>query len=415
MLNMAPEVDSSSVLDKPEQERSVQLEENVDTWGVVLILASNWRRIALVTIGAVACGALISVLMRPTFTATATILPPQQSMSSAASIMGQIGSIAAVGGIGGSLGLKSPADMYIGILGSRTIADHLISRFSLKDLYRTKTLEDTRYALQKHVTFESGKDTLIHLSFKDLDPKRASDIANGYLDELYGMNAQLVSGEAAQRRAFYEQRLAEEKTSLADAEVSLRNTQQKTGIIQFGGQAASIINAIAQAQAEIAGRQVQLQSMQTFATQENPDTIRIEEEIAALRSHLSVLENSQRKIQPGDIQLPAGQVAQAGLEYERQSREVKYHAVLFDLLSRQFEAARLDEAKSAPIIQVIDHAVPPDKKSGPSRRLIAIGTGLFGFCAACLWSLAKAALVRMEQDPKKAHRLTDLRAAIFRS
>ena len=155
--------------------------------------------------------------------------------------------------------------------------------------------------------------------------------------------------------------------------------------------------------------------MRTFATEQNPETIRLQEEIVALRSNLTSLENSQRTIQPGDIQLPTSQVPEAALEYERQTRELKYHETLFELLLRQAEAARLDEAKSAPILQVVDRAIPPDKKSGPPRKLITIGSTFFGFFVACLWSIVAAALERMEQTPEKAQKLKDLRSAFFRS
>jgi tyrosine-protein kinase Etk/Wzc len=391
-------------------------EERIDLWEALQILAWNWRRIVLITLGALILGVVISLTSRPIFTATATILPPQQSLSTASTmLMGQLGSLAGAGLGGGGLGLKSPADMYIGILESRTIADHVIATCHLKEQYKTKTLLDTRTALRRHVIFETGKDNLIHLSVKDYNPNRASEIANSYLDQLYNLNSDLATSEASQRRSFYDQRLAEEKTALSNAEVSLRNTQQRTGLIQLSGQAASIINSIAQARAQLASREVELQSMGTFATQENPDTIRLQNEISALRSNLTSLENSQRAIQPGDIQLPTSQVPEAALEYERQTRELKYQETLFELLARQAEAARLDEAKSAPILQVVDRAIPPDKKSGPPRTLITIGATFLGFCVACLWALATASLERMQKNPEKAQKLKNLRSAFFRS
>src|ERR1700751_1338149 len=103
------------------------------------------------------------------------------------------------------------------------------------------------------------------------------------------------------------------------------------------GKAAGIINAIAQARAQVASREVELQSIRTYATQENPETVRLQEEIAALKSQLASLENNQRAIQPGDIQVPTGQLPEAALQYERQTRELKYHVTLYDLLSRQSE------------------------------------------------------------------------------
>lgn len=408
---MTPEVQHSDILTDRGLDAIPPHEETVDSWGVLLVLASNWRWIAGFTVVGIIAGVTLSLVLKPTFTAEAIILPPQQSTSSASSIMGQLGMITGLSGAAG-LTLKSPADLYIGILQSRTIADNIISRFRLNDLYRTKTLVDTRAALQKQVKFESGKDSLIHISVKDYDPNRASAIANGFLDELYKTNSLLATSEAGQRRLFYDKRLADEKDALARAESELKNTQQKTGLIQLSGQAASIIGSIAQARAQVVGREVELQSILTYATPENPDAVRLGREIASLRSHLADLENSQRAIQPGDIQVPTGQLPEAALQYGRQTRELKYHETLYDLLSRQSEAAHLDEAKSAPVIQVVDRAIPPDKKSGPSRIMITLGFAMFGFFSACLLSFARAAFKRMKGDSERARKLNEIRSAL---
>jgi tyrosine-protein kinase Etk/Wzc len=407
---MPSRLDRPSSLYQSEQGISEPSDARIDFWAALLILALRRRLIFALTLGGMILGVVLSDVLKPTFTAEATILPPQQSVSTS-SLMGQLGSIAGAASLGGGLGLKNPADMYIGMLQSRTIADHVISACDLAKVYKTKYLADTRAALKLHVTFETGKDNLIHLSVKDKDPNRASQIANSYLDQLYDLNSDLASSEAAQRRSFYERRLEDEKAALSEAEVAFRNVQQKTGVIQLSGQAASIISSIATARAQLASREVELQSMRTFATERNPDAIRVEEEISALRANLTSLENSQRAIQPGDVQLPAGQVPEAALQFERQARELKYHETLFDLLSRQSEAARLDEAKSAPILQVVDRAVPPDKKSGPPRTLITIGLTFLGFLIACLWSFAAASLEKMKRDPEQAHKLRAIRSA----
>jgi tyrosine-protein kinase Etk/Wzc len=391
---------------------SAAMESRVDFLTVFALLAKTKRRVMLLTVGGLSVGMILSFVLKPTFTATATILPPQQSTSTAA-LLGQVGSLSSAAGLGGGmLGLKSPADMYVGILESRTIADNVIAACNLRQRYKTRTLVDTEAVLQRNSTFESGKDDLIHLSVKDPDPKVASDITNSYLDQLYNMNAKLETGEAVQRIGFYDRRLAEEKHALSDAEEALRNTQQKTGVIQFNGQAASIINSTAQARAQLADRQVALQSIETYATENNPNVIQLQREIAALKSHVTDLEKSQQSVQPGELQIPAGQLPEAALQYERQARELKYHETLFDLLTRQSEAAKMDEAKSAPILQVVDHAIPPDKKSGPSRRLLTLGFAAFGFLLALSWGLVELFLDRLRRVPEQAQKLNEIRSAL---
>jgi tyrosine-protein kinase Etk/Wzc len=389
------------------------MDSRIDLLAVLVVLAKTKRRVMLMTFGGLAVGIILSLVLKPTYTATAAILPPQQATSAASVLLGQVGGLSGAAGLGGGVfGLKSPGDMYVGILESRTIADNVIAACNLRQRYKTKTLIDAEFILQAHTTFESGKDNLIHLNVKDSNPKMASDIANSYLDQLYVLNSELANGEATQRVRFYDRRLAEERHALSDAEEALRNTQQKTGVIQFNGQAASIINSIAQARAELASRQVALQSMETYATENNPAVIQLQGEIAALKSHVAELEKSEQSVQPGELQIPAGQLPEAALQYQRQARELKYHETLFELLTRQSEAAKLDEAKSVPILQIVDRAVPPDKKSGPSRKLLSLGFAAFGFLLAVGWGFVELLLNRLRQVPEQAQKLDEIRSAL---
>jgi tyrosine-protein kinase Etk/Wzc len=397
----------------PDSTQSRAVESRIDLLAVVVILAKTKWRVLLLTFGGLATGIALSFILSPVFTATATILPPQQSTSSASALLGQIGVLSGASGFsGGMLGLKSPADMYIGILESRTIADNVIAACDLRQRYKTNTLVDTEATLQRRTAFESGKDNLIHLSVKDQDPKLASSIANSYLDQLYQLNSSLETNEAAQRTRFYDRRLNEEKQALSDAEETLRNTQQKTGVIQLNGQVASIINATAQARATLASREVELQATRTFAAADNPEVIQLQQEIAALKANLAQLERSPQAVQPGELQIPGRQLPQAALDYQRQARELKYHETLFDLLTRQSEAAKLDEAKSAPVLQVVDHAIAPDKKSGPSRKLLTLGFAAFGFLLALTWGLVELYLDHLRSVPEQARKLDDIHSAL---
>ncbi len=341
-------------------------------------------------------------------------MPPQQAQSSAASmIAGQLGGLSGLGGGASSaLGLKNPADLFIGILESRTIADNLIDQFHLRSVYRDKLRVDARKDLKSNTLAEAAKNGLIVISVKDHDPVRAAALANAYVEQLHLMNAKLAIGEAAQRRLFFDQQLSAEKEALAAAEEDLKQTEEKTGVIQLTGQAEMTIASIANIQAEIQSREVELEVTRTFATDHNPDVTRLQQEVASLKSQLATLENSQQKMAPGDVQVPSGRVPAVGLEYLRKAREVKYHETLFELLAKQREAATLDEAKSAPLIQVVDRAEVPEHKSAPSRMLITIGCGVLGFIFACVSVLVRSALNNLEKDPEQAARIRELKAAI---
>ena len=400
------------IIVKPVDADRAQASDSLD---ILFVLASRSRTIAVVTAIFLLGGLATALSLKPNFTATAIILPPQQQQSTLSTMLGQLGSLGSLAGAS-SLGLKSPSDMYIGFLKSRTIGDAIIQEFGLKDVYRKKNMHDVRKALASHTEIEAGKDTLIHIVVTDHDPNRASEIANAYVDQLYKLNSNVAITEAAQRRVFFDQQLKEEKTALAAAEDDLRNTQQRTGIIQLGGQAEVVIRSVAQTRAEIASREVELQSLRTYATDQNPQVSRLQEEIAALRTQLAKLENDQQsQLAPGDISVPAGRVPEEGLEYARKLREVKYHDALYALLARQLEAARIDEAKSAPIIQVIDRAVPADKRSGPPRLLLTIGLALAGFLLACAWVLVFSVFRHRAKDPRAAAKVERIRDALARS
>ena len=385
-------------------------ESGIDLFDILLVLSQSRRKILAYTIVAMVLGIVLALVLKPTFSASALILPPEQGHS-VSSLMGQLGQLGPLASLAGGGALHTPADMYVGILGSRTIADNIIKEFDLKAEYRAKKIEDAETRLKSNTRFLATKDGLIHVTVEDHDPKRASDLANAYLDQLYSMNSHLAITEAAQRRVFFDEELAGEKNALTKAESDLKQTEEKSGVIQLSAQAQSIIRNIAQIRAEIASREVQVQSMRTFATDQNPETVRAQEEITALRAQLALLEKDPQNLQSSAFDFAAGRVPELSLDYARKLREVRYHESLYELLAKQYEAARIDEAKAAPIIQVVDRAIPPEKKSGPHRMLLILGFAIVGFFLGCVSSFVTNAYRRIEQVPEYALKLALLRSS----
>jgi tyrosine-protein kinase Etk/Wzc len=285
----------------------------------------------------------------------------------------------------------------------------MIKRFKIIELLHPKRFSDARVIVRGSAKFVAEKDGMISISVSDQNPKRAAAMANAYVDELYALNNRLALGGSSQRRLFFEQQLAQEKDRLADAEVALAKTEESTGVIAPAGQTETIIRQVAQLQAEITSREVQLDSLRTSATEQNPDVIRLTTELNGLRQQLRDLESGTAKHTPGSILLSTANVPQAGLEYIRKERDVKYHQFLFDLLARQYEAARIDEAKAAPVIQVVDPAMPPDKKSAPFRALWALVGCALGFFLTTGWTLASYVYRRLAADEHQGQRLALLR------
>src|SRR6267378_1111659 len=275
--------------------------------------------------------------------------------------------------------------MYVSLLTSRTVEDALIQRFNLMGEYREKRLSDARKVLENRTTATAGtKDGLIRISVEDRDPRRAAELANGYVEEFRKLSASLAITEAARRRLFFEQQLQQSKDELGTAEEALRATQQSTGVLQIDSQARSLIESAAILRGQVVAKQVQIQSMRSFAAEEHPRLVLAKQELAALQAQLDKLAGSQQDA-GSDIILSKGRVTGSGLEYVRRLRDLKYHETVFELLAKQFEIAKLDEAREGSIIQVVDAAVPPDKRSSPQRLLIVLSVGLTALFVAMFW------------------------------
>lgn len=383
----------------------------VDVLDLLILLSRGRRTIALVTVVTVLFGIAVAFLLRATYTSTAIILPPNQQQSVQSAFLGQLGSLASLSGAGSLL--KSPADMYVGILKSQTIADFVIQRTHLASVYRTKTEVATRKKLDAQTKITAGKDNLIDVEVTDHDPNRAAEIANAYLAGLYQVNSTLAIGEAGQRRLFYDQQLDLEKDALATAEADFVATQKKTGIITLGGQTEAIIRSSIQLQAQIGQREVQLDTLSSSATAENPSIQRLQTELTGLRGQLAKLEEQQGKSgNPGDILVPTGAVPAAGLEYLRKVRQVKLQEALYEILLKQDEIARLDEGKAAQVIQVVDRATPADKRSGPFRALIILGSLLLGLLIGAAWVWFSEVWKKLKSQPIHAARLDSLRDSL---
>jgi len=318
--------------------------------------------------------------------------------------------VAALAGSG--LGIKDPNDMFVALLKSRSLEDAMVKRFSLMQEYRKRYESDARKALEKHATIDgSGKDGLIHISVEDWDPKRAAELANGYVDEFRRLTGHLAITEASQRRLFFEQQLEEAKDNLANAEEALKRTQEETGLIQLDSQARSLIESAASLRAQVAAKEVEIKSLQTFATNQNAQLVQAEQELQSLRAQLAKLGGS---VEGGDTGLivPKGRVPQAALIYIRKLRDVKYYETIFEILARQFEFAKLDEARQGAVVQVVDSAIPPDRASGPRRLFIILGGTLAGFLIGLVWAICQAGIARLRSDPLTEGKFGRLRRAL---
>ncbi|MCX8167293.1 MAG: Wzz/FepE/Etk N-terminal domain-containing protein, partial [Candidatus Micrarchaeota archaeon] len=268
--------------------------DEIDLLDLLLVLAKRKKLILYLTFGCAFLTAIISLIMTPIHKAETKILPPQSSGGGIASqLISQMAGGLDIGGLAG----KTPADLYVGMLKSRTIADRIIDRFDIMNKEKFKSRDSARsFVIEKKAKFQVDKKSgLITIAVEDKDPQRASDIANAYVEELKNLTKGLAISEASQRRLFYEEQLKDVKEALIKAENDIKIFQEKTGALQIDEQAKAIIGGIADLRAKIAAKEVELKVLRTFATPQNPDYQKAEEELKGLKAELTRLESNEKR------------------------------------------------------------------------------------------------------------------------
>jgi len=366
-----------------------------------LIIVAKRRRFILRFVGITVIVTLGIVWFWPnSYTANVKILPPQQTQSMASVAMAsQLGPLAS---LGSSLGLRNSSDVYVSMLRSDTIANTLIDRFSLMSVYKSKWRVDAQKKLESRTDVVMSKDGVISVSVDDRSPQLAAELANGYIEELEKLAKKLAVTEAGKRRLFYESEVKSELDELSKAELGLKQTQEKTGIFTLESQAKAVIESVAALRATVAAQQIQVQAMRSFATPENPDLIKAENELAAAEAQLNRME--KRTGSGSTLDMPLSAMPTAGLEYLRRYREVRYHESLFALLARQYEAARIDEGKDPVIIQELDKATPPEKKSSPHRAIILVIVVILAVLIAVMLAFFMERVEKAKENPQFAAR-----------
>ncbi|MDD2899062.1 MAG: Wzz/FepE/Etk N-terminal domain-containing protein [Desulfuromonadaceae bacterium] len=369
------------------------------------VLAKNWRMIFKTTVVAAIISVGYSLCLPNIYSATARFLPPQQDSSG---LMGML--MGAAGGMGGVaadlLGKGTPADMYVGILNSEAISDKIIDRFKLMDLYEQDYRVETYKKLDKNVDIVAGKkDGIISISVEDKDPKLAAAIANAYVEELGKLLSKLNITGAGQNRVYLEERLAKAKGDLVKAEEGLKQFQSKNKALDITEQSKGTIKGVADLEGQLAAEEVKLAGIKRVFTSSSQE----------VKNQLSVITNIKNQIAKfegnrSSSSIPGiGSVPELGQQYVRLLREFKIQETIVEMLTKQYEMAKLSEAKDTTAIQVIQTAREPDKKAKPKRSLIVLATTFAAGFGAVIYAFMQEAGARMpEEDCAQWNRIKGL-------
>lgn len=387
-------------------ETQINQDDEINLLDYLIVVLKRKRLIISITFGIAFVTAIYSFTLPPIYKAETRILPPQQSgTGAAAQLISQLGG--AAGLLGGAAG-KSSNDLYMGLMRSRPVLDRIIDRFKLMELYKFKSREDARSGLAGSIKSQDDKKSgIITVGVENKDPKLSADLANAFIEELRIFNKGLAVTEASQRRLFFEEQLKDAKDGLVKAEDTMKGFQERTGAVQIDAQSRTVLEGMANLRAQIAAKEVQIKVIRTYATSQNPDLQNVDEELKGLKIELSKLESKGGS--GYNTLMATGRVPSIGTEYVRKMRDLKFNETLYELLLKQYEAAKLDEARDATVIQVIEKAIPPEQRIKPKRRqmvMIAAVTGFFfSIVAAFFMEYKEKAL----NDPENRQRFETLR------
>ncbi len=374
-------------------------DDEISLLDLLQVIVDNLRLLVLgpLAVGILALG--ISFLIKPTFTAETSFLPPQQQQGMATSMLASLGTL---GGLAGAAsGLKNPADQYVSFLKSTSIKDALIDRFKLMERYDAEFKVHARKALENNVKIAAGKDGLITVNVDDNDPQVAADMANAHVEELTKLMGRLAVTEAQQRRQFFEKQLQQTKDKLTKAELELKQTGVSSDVLKASPESA--VAAVAGLQAQVTVQEVKVGAMRGYLSESAPDFKQALIELASLRAQLAK--------QSQDTSNPSKGVGSAQGDYVTKYREFKYQETLFGLFAKQFEMAKVDESREGATIQVVDVAGPPELKSKPKKAIIAIIATLATGFALLLFVFLRQALRNAVQNPESAQKLSALQTA----
>jgi tyrosine-protein kinase Etk/Wzc len=372
-------------------------DDELSVFELLIVLVKHKFLLLGLPVAAGIAGLIYSLMLPNVYTASTKLLPPQQSASASSAMLAQLGGLGSLVGAAG--GYKSSTDLFVGMLKSRTVGDSMVQRFELAKTPGMKYPSEARQTLMGVTNITTGKDGFITIEVDDKDPKRAAEIANAYVDELMKLTQGLAVTEASQRRLFFERQFQQARDNLAKAETRAREGLDRGGLVKVDEQGRAMVETTGRLRGQITVKEVQIGAMRSFAADRNAELLRAEQELEVMKRQLAKIEGEGGD-RPGNRAARGSGMGNLGL-----LRDVKYYEVIYELLAKQFEMAKIDEAKDSAVIQVLDPAIPPDFRSKPNRRNIVLLWGLSALILGIVLAFIIEAITKAASDPQQLERL----------
>jgi len=355
--------------------------------------------------------ALIALLIPVRYQSVTRLMPPDGQSGSGlgllAAMAGRSGAGGGFGGLAGDLlGVKSSGALFVGVLGSETVQDGLIEKFQLKKAYRDSKIEDARKDLAEHTDVgEDRKSGIISIGVTDHDPKRAAAMAQAYVAELDRLVAQVSTSSARRERVFLEERLQKVKTDLDLAARNFSDFASRNTAIDIPAQGKAMVEAAATLQGQLIAAQAEMSGLRQIYTNNNVRVRSVEARVNELQKKLNEIggKGTQAELKSNDSLYPSiRKLPLLGVTYADLYRQTKIQETVYELLTQQYELAKVQEAKEIPTVRVLDAAMVPTKKSFPPRTVIVVLGTMVGITLMMTWLVGKTRWESVDKsDPRK--------------
>jgi uncharacterized protein involved in exopolysaccharide biosynthesis len=398
----------SAIKNEPEKEK-------ISLYSYLSIIVGYRRFILLNFLGVCVAVAILSLFLPSWYSANTTILPPQREklgLGLASSLAGGISEF----GTSMSLPLMvSPSDVLGAILKSRAVALAVIEKENLMKTYHTKTKENALRELFSHTEVKVTPEGLISLSFEDKDRVKAAGVANRFVEELDRVNRETNISQAKNARIFIEERLVQTKKDLTKAEEDLRKFQEENKAVSLDAQMKASIEGAADLKAQMVAAEIELNLLSKNMSPSHPQILGLKSKINELKRQLDIWELGNPKEESGEkkiLDVPFSQVPTLSLKLARLVREVRIQSSVFELLTNQYEQYKIQETRDTPTIQVLDKAVPPERRSKPKRTFLVGLAGVLSLFTSVVFVFGLEYFKKSKQrNPEEFERIQTLLGA----
>jgi uncharacterized protein involved in exopolysaccharide biosynthesis len=388
------------------------------------VLWAHRRFLFRVGVYALLASALLAILIPARYQSATRLMPPDQVSGSGIGLLSAMAGRVNTEGLAGIasdlLGVKSSGALFVGVVQSQTVQDRLIEQFNLMHVYYDRKIEDARRDLAEHTDVsEDRKSGIITIGVTDHDPKRAAAMAKSYVDELDRLVAQVSTSSARRERIFLEERLKAVKAELDNSAINFSEFASKNTAIDIPAQGKAMVEAAARLQGELIAVQSELEGLKQMYTDDNVRVRAARARMNELQKKLNEIggagtegaAKSEDSLYPSIRKLPI-----LGVTYADLYRQTKIQETVYELLTEQYELAKVQEAKEIPSVKVLDAAIVPTKRSFPPRTIITVLGTFLGLALAMTWIIGKTRWEAVEaSDPRKEFArevLTTVRASL---